>query len=82
MAPCVSTGRELSFEWSHHTISSASSLVRVTLQNSIKHFGSERDNLVWNQYLSVLIKSCSGNIQTRPFWQYFHIVFDSCSEQF
>ena len=42
MAPCVSTGTELSFEWSHHTISSASSKVRVTLQNSIKHFGSER----------------------------------------
>ena len=42
IAPCVSTGRELSFEWSHHRILSAESKVRVTLQNSIKHSGSER----------------------------------------
>ena len=39
---CVSTGRELSFEWSHHRISSADSKVRLALQNSIKHSGSER----------------------------------------
>ena len=45
IAPCVSTGRELSFEWSHHRISSTNSKVRVTLQNSIKHSGSERVNL-------------------------------------
>ena len=36
-----STGRELSLEWSHHRISSADSKVRLALQNSIKHFGSE-----------------------------------------
>ena len=36
MASCESTGRELSFEWSHHTVSSADSKVRVALQNSIK----------------------------------------------
>ena len=42
MASCVSTGREFSFEWSHHRISSTDSKVRVTLQNSIKHSGSER----------------------------------------
>ena len=29
-------------EWSHHRISSTDSRVRVTLQNSIKHSGSER----------------------------------------
>ena len=45
IAPCLSTGRELSFEWSHHRILSAESKVRVTLQNSIKHSGSERVNL-------------------------------------
>ena len=39
---CESTGRELSFEWSHHRISSTDSKVRVTLQNSIKHYGGER----------------------------------------
>ena len=38
----MSTGRELSFEWPHHRISSTDSQVRVTLQNSIKHSGSER----------------------------------------
>ena len=37
-----STGRELSFEWSHHRIMSADSKVRTALQNSIKHSGSER----------------------------------------
>ena len=31
-APCKSTGRKLSFEWSRHRISSADSKVRVTLQ--------------------------------------------------
>ena len=42
IVPCVSTGRELSFEWSHHRISSTDSNVRATLQNSIKYSGSER----------------------------------------
>ena len=41
MAPCESTGRELSFEWSHHRISSTDSKVRVALQNPIKYSGSE-----------------------------------------
>ena len=44
IASCESTDRELSFEWSHHRISSIDSKVRVTLQNSIKHSGSERVN--------------------------------------
>ena len=50
IAPYESTDRELSFEWSHHRISSADSKVRVTLQNSIKHSGSEgvkQVKLVW-----------------------------------
>ena len=34
MASCESKDRELSFEWSHHRISSIDSKVRVTLQNS------------------------------------------------
>ena len=42
IASCESTGRVLSFEWSHHRISSTDSNVRVTLQNSIKHSSSER----------------------------------------
>ena len=44
IASCESTGRELSLEWSHHRISSTDSEVRVILQNSIKHSGSERVN--------------------------------------
>ena len=35
IALCESTGRELSFEWSHHRISSIHSKVRVTLQNTL-----------------------------------------------
>ena len=35
IASCVSTGRELSFEWSHRRISSINSKVRVTSQNSM-----------------------------------------------
>ena len=42
IASCESTGRELSFEWSHRRISSTDSNVRVTLQNPIKESGSER----------------------------------------
>ena len=46
MASCESTGGELSFEWSHHgVISSIDSKVTVTLQNPIKHSGSERVNM-------------------------------------
>ena len=48
IASCESTDRELSFEWSHHRISSTHSKGRVTLQNSIKHFGSERVKKVTN----------------------------------
>ena len=42
IASCESTGTELSFEWSHHRISSTDSKVRVTLQNSTKQSGGER----------------------------------------
>ena len=45
MASCESTGGELSFEWSHHRISSIDSKVTVTLHNPIKHSGSERVNM-------------------------------------
>ena len=41
ITPHESTGGELSFEWSHPRISSADLKVRLALQNSIKHFGSE-----------------------------------------
>ena len=42
IAKCDSTGRELSFEWSHQRISSTDTKAGVILQNSTKHSGSER----------------------------------------
>ena len=54
VAPCVSTGREVSFEWSHHRVSSTDSKVRATLQNSIIHSGSERVKQHCHQYLVLL----------------------------
>ena len=50
IAPCVSTDREVSFEWSHDRISSTDSKVRVTLQTSIKYSGSERVKLIIIHY--------------------------------
>ena len=35
IASCESTGKELSFEWSHHRISSTDSKVRTTLYSII-----------------------------------------------
>ena len=35
MVPCKSTAEEVSFEWSHHRISSTDSKVRTTLHVSI-----------------------------------------------
>jgi len=41
MVPCESTTEEVSFEWSHHRISSTDSKVRTTLNVSITDPGSE-----------------------------------------
>ena len=46
IAPCVSTGRELLFQWPYCKIPSANSKVRVTLQNSIEHF--RREKVKWS----------------------------------
>ena len=62
MASCESTGRELSFEWSHHRILSRDSKVRVTLQNPLKHSGSERvkkcRRIFPNLFMSIDKKKC------------------------
>ena len=42
MVPCKSTAEEVSFEWSHHRISSTDSKVRTTLHVSIIDCGKER----------------------------------------
>ena len=69
IAPCVSTGREVSFEWSHHRISSTDSKVRVTLQTSIKYSGSERVKLLIIHYHAPKQKKItfkpSGRISTQ-----------------
>ena len=44
MVPCKSTAEEVSFEWSHHRISSTESKVRTTLHVFIIDTGSERDD--------------------------------------
>jgi len=42
IVPCESTAEEVSFEWSHHRISSTDSKVQTTLNVSIFDSGSER----------------------------------------
>ena len=42
MVPCKSTAEEVSFEWSHHTISYTDSKVRTTQHVSITDSGNER----------------------------------------
>ena len=42
--PCERTAEEVSFEWSHHRISSTDSKVRTTLNLSVTDSGSERVN--------------------------------------
>ena len=54
IAAYVSTGREVSFEWSHHRIWTGDSNVRVTLQNSIKHSSSERVEKLAQRFLSFI----------------------------
>ena len=46
MVPCKSTAEEVSFEWSHHRISSTDSKVRTTLHVSIIDSVSERIKLI------------------------------------
>ena len=48
MVPCKSTAEEVSFEWSHHRVSSTDSKVRTTLNVSISDSGSERLNRLSN----------------------------------
>ena len=46
MAPCKSTAEEVSFEWSHHRISSTDSKVRTTFYVSIIESGNERVKMI------------------------------------
>ena len=42
IVPCESTPDEVSFEWSHHRISTTDSKVTITVNVSITDFGSEK----------------------------------------
>ena len=53
MLPCKSTAEEVSFEWSHHRISSTDSKVKTTLHVSITDSRSERVNYI----ISVVIRT-------------------------
>ena len=68
MASCESTGTELSYEWSHHRISSIDSKVRVTLQNLLKH-----SIKLSNKLSSRLIRECADLISP-----YISIIFNCC----
>ena len=65
MAPFESTGRELSFKWSHRSLSTHSE-VKTTLRDSNIHSGSERVNFIVNLSSSYsLIIAFSSNLCLR-----------------
>jgi len=49
MVPCENTADEVSFEWSHHRISSIETKIRITFNASITDSGSERVKKVRNK---------------------------------
>ena len=78
MAECDSTGRELSFEWSHQTILSTDSKVSLILPNSTKHSGSERVKglTLYDGYVTIIGKVWCSRITcifiTFFFYQYIN----------
>ena len=75
IAFCESTGRELSFEWPQHRISSADWKFTFTLQNSIKLSGSER--VKWQIFFwvrditKISSKSQQAALAITIFWMIF-----------
>ena len=55
IAQCDSTTEEVSFEWSHHKISSADVRVEVTFKNAIEHSGSERVSITLDLFIVYVI---------------------------
>ena len=80
MASCESTGRELSFEWSHHRISSIDSKVRVTLHNPLKHSSSEGVNS-GDLFYIYSINPLSG-VYLDLFFQWLYIIFQTVTRLF
>ena len=66
MVPCNSTAEEVSFEWSHHRISSTNSKVRTTLHVAIIDPGSERVKLVVlkpEHTVQLFLRCCAQQLQ-------------------
>ena len=78
IAFCESTGRELPFEWPQHRILSADWKVTFTLQNSIKHSGSERVKsqlFFWVRDITkISIKSQQAALPITIFWVIFAVI--------
>ena len=79
MVPGKSTAEEISFEWSHHRISSTDSKVKTILHVSIIAYGSEscffiiRINFIFHSshyilYLSGFPLSPNFNVRTDQIW--------------
>ena len=64
MVPFKSTAEEVSFEWSHHRISSTDSKVRTTLHVSIIDSGSKRVKEVSPEIVTNL-QSQQSSVQNR-----------------
>ena len=47
MIPCKNTAEEVSFEWSHHRISSTDSKVRTTIEGYLKQYFKIFDGFFW-----------------------------------
>ena len=63
MVPCKSTAEEVSFEWSHHRISSTDSKVRTTLNLSIVDSRSERYQISYKYVVVVFMwPKCDGSV--------------------
>ena len=60
MVPCKSPAKEVSFEWSHHRISSTNSKVGTTLHVSITD--SESDRVIISTKGLRWSSACNGNV--------------------
>ena len=61
MVPCKSTAEEVSFEWSHHRISSTDSKVRTKLHVSIIDSEREKAKALIANFLSFIRSSLETN---------------------
>ena len=75
IVPFKSTAEEVSFEWSHHRISSTDSKVRTTLHVSITDSGNERDE-VGNVGSCCSISQTLGSLLKTFYYTKLHNTYD------